>query len=48
LAEKTDECYARQYKHWRGSPPTQIDHHPNPLAHSVIAEEIVRAIKQSQ
>jgi hypothetical protein len=37
-------AYQRMYVHWRGNPPVLVDHHPNPLAHSIIASEIVRAI----
>jgi hypothetical protein len=48
LSEQSDECYAREYHHWHGSPPVKIDHHPNPPAHSIMADAIVEAIKQSQ
>lgn len=42
-----DETYQKQYEHWRGSPPVMVDYHPNPLAHSIIAELIVAKIKNS-
>jgi len=43
-----DDGYVRAYAHWAGAPPRQIDLHPNPVAHAVIAEEIVRAISIEQ
>ena len=39
-----DEAYVQAYAHWAGSPPQRIDLHPNPRAHAIIAEEIVRVI----
>ncbi len=34
------ETYSRTYHHWRGDPPRLVDEHPNPLAHSLIAQEL--------
>ncbi len=39
--------YMKRYGHWHGTPPVLVDSHPNPLAHAVIAEEIVRALGPS-
>jgi len=46
LPDRSDSSYNRAYCHWRGSPPVFIDIHINPLAHKIIAEEIVKAINQ--
>jgi hypothetical protein len=48
LAEKTQESYVKEYHHWRGSPPVAVDPHPNSSAHAVMAEEIIRTIKDRQ
>jgi hypothetical protein len=45
LDQKTEESYSKAYMHWRGSPPVLVDRHPNSLAHSIMADEIVAAIK---
>jgi len=37
--------YQRFYTHWRGTPLEQVDHHPNPLAHSLIARATVEALR---
>ncbi|HEY7508752.1 MAG TPA: hypothetical protein VIG50_00785 [Vicinamibacteria bacterium] len=42
-----DEYY-RRFGHWRGDPPRFIDNHPNPAAHRVIADEVVRAIREAR
>jgi hypothetical protein len=39
-----DEYY-KLFGHWRGSPPRLVDNHPNPAAHRVIADAVVRAIR---
>ena len=39
------EDYDKLFGHWRGSPPRLVDTHPNPAAHRVIADAVVRAIK---
>ena len=39
------EDYYKIFGHWRGSPPRLVDTHPNPAAHRVIADAVVRAIK---
>ena len=38
--------YLREYAHWRGSPPSIVDIHPNKKAHRIIAEEIVLKIRE--
>jgi hypothetical protein len=40
-----DESYAAEYHHWRGSPTVDVDAHPNEKAHEIIAEEIVKTIR---
>lgn len=40
-----DDAYVQAYAHWAGAPPRPIDLHPNPRAHAIIAEEIVRAVE---
>jgi hypothetical protein len=45
LPEKTIEEYNNRYAIWRGDPPQMVDRHPNPYAHKIIAEEVVRSIK---
>ncbi len=40
------ENYMKEYAHWRGSPPTVVDTHPNEAAHRIIADAIVSAITQ--
>lgn len=45
LPEPTTEYYGRAYVHWNDSnPPEVIDAHPNPFAHTIIADIIVAAI----
>jgi hypothetical protein len=39
------EDYYRQFGHYRGQPPRLVDNHPNPAAHRVIADAVVRAIR---
>ncbi len=38
------ELYQRAYAHWAGDPPQIVDLHPNPAAHRVIADTILRAV----
>ena len=38
--------YLKEYAHWRGSPPSIVDTHPNKEAHRIIAEEIVLKIRE--
>jgi hypothetical protein len=45
LAEPTDDAYRQAYAHFRGSPPVCVDGHPNPHAHTLIAESIVDRIR---
>jgi len=48
LTEPTGENYARAYMHWNNADPPQIiDAHPNPLAHSIIADSILAEIPLS-
>lgn len=37
--------YAKTYAHWRGDPPVKVDNHPNPLAHKIIAAQIIEKIE---
>jgi hypothetical protein len=37
--------YYKLFGHWRGSPPRLVDNHPNPAAHRVIADAVLRAIR---
>lgn len=39
------KTFRQYYTHWRGSPPVNIDGHPNPAAHKIIAEKIVTKLK---
>lgn len=48
LSEPTDDAYGRAYGHFRGSPPVCVDGHPNPRAHTLIAESIVDHIRALQ
>jgi hypothetical protein len=41
------EAYLEAYGHLRGSPPRLVDSHPNPRAHAVIAEEVMRTIRSA-
>jgi hypothetical protein len=40
--------YYRLFGHWRGTPPRLLDNHPNPAAHRIIADEVVRAIRSAE
>ena len=40
--------YYRLFGHWRGTPPRLLDNHPNPAAHRLIADEVVRAIRSAE
>ena len=44
VPEGTAEAYYRRFAHWRGTPPVLVDTHPNPEAHRIIAEEILRRL----
>lgn len=51
LAVKNKNSYSRRYEHWRKQNPGDkdsvfLDGHPNPLAHHIIAEEILKKIKK--
>jgi hypothetical protein len=48
VPSKSREDYYKRFGHWRGDPPRFVDNHPNPAAHRLIAEEIVRAIRGSR
>jgi hypothetical protein len=47
VPEVTKDAYQRRFAHWRGSPPELVDTHPNPTAHAVIADEVVKAIERA-
>lgn len=47
VPEATKDAYQRRFAHWRGSPPELVDTHPNPAAHAVIADEVVKAIERA-
>jgi hypothetical protein len=36
--------FDKTYKHWRGEPPVKVDNHPNPVAHKIIAGQIIEKI----
>lgn len=44
VPERTKEAYQRRFAHWRGQPPELVDTHPNPAAHAIVADEVVKAI----
>lgn len=44
LPERDLDSYREVFGHWRGSPPTLVDGHPNPVAHQIIADSLLRAI----
>ncbi len=51
LDTKNPDGYSRRYQHWRKQNPGDkdsvlIDGHPNPLAHRIIANEILKKIKK--
>lgn len=48
VPEGTKDAYQRRFAHWRGQPPELVDTHPNPAAHAIIAEEVVKAILAAQ
>ncbi|MBI3845610.1 MAG: hypothetical protein HY292_13325 [Planctomycetes bacterium] len=48
LPAQTKEEYRKAYGHWRGTPTALVDTHPNPLAHSIIAAEVVTALRREQ
>jgi hypothetical protein len=45
VPSRKPEDYYKLFGHWRGSPPRLVDTHPNPAAHRVIADAVLRAIK---
>ena len=42
---KSVSDYSVTYRHWRGNPPSKVDNHPNPLAHQIIASQVIEKIK---
>ncbi|HTN44650.1 MAG TPA: hypothetical protein VMN77_12740 [Nitrospiria bacterium] len=46
LPHLDEEAYERTYMHWRGDPPVIVDRHPNEVAYKIIANEIVRRIRE--
>jgi hypothetical protein len=47
VPERTAEAYQKRFAHWRGDPPVLVDTHPNPAAHTLVAREVVRALRRS-
>ena len=47
LTEKTEEAWLQAYGHWRGTPAKLVDRHPNEEAHRIIADQIVKHIKDN-
>ncbi len=47
LSDPDSANYLKEYAHWRGSPPTLVDNHPNEKAHRIIADAVVSAIRQA-
>jgi hypothetical protein len=47
LPEPDLEHWVKEYVHWAGEPPRVVDYHPNAVAHKIIADEIVAALKTS-
>jgi hypothetical protein len=45
VPEATTEAYYKRFGHWRGDPPVLVDTHPNPAAHRIIADEVLRRIR---
>jgi hypothetical protein len=48
VPSRSRDDYYERFGHWRGDPPRFVDNHPNPAAHQVIADEVVRAIRSSR
>lgn len=44
LPDVSKEEYLLRYGRWAGDPPVLVDAHPNPLAHSIIAQAMLEAI----
>jgi len=42
----SEDAYEKAYAHWRGNPPVKVDNHPNPLAHRIIAGQIIGKIRE--
>ena len=42
------DAYYRRFAHWRGAPPVLVDTHPNPEAHGIIAQEILRRLSPAR
>ncbi len=45
-AKKDSWLYKKKFYHWTGDPPLLVDTHPNPNAHAIIADQILRKIKE--
>lgn len=39
------QAHLLRYGHWAGDPPQLVDDHPNPVAHAIIADTILAAIR---
>jgi hypothetical protein len=48
LPDMDKGTYLLRYGRWGGDPPVLVDAHPNPLAHSIIAQAILEAIGGSR
>ena len=48
LPVRTEDSYSRTYMQWRGDPPVLVDRHPNPAAHRIIADSVLRELIEPQ
>jgi hypothetical protein len=44
VPEGDKDVYYRRFAHWRGAPPVLVDTHPNPAAHRLIAQDVLRRL----
>jgi len=47
LPAPDEYSYSQAYCHFRGDPPRRVDRHPNPDAHQIIADSILKAIREN-
>ena len=47
LAEPDEYSFSQAYCHFRGDPPRRVDRHPNPAAHQIIADSVLKAIREN-
>jgi hypothetical protein len=45
LDTPTTQAYEKTYDIWGCTPPRLVDRHPNPLAHQVIAEAVLKSLR---